>query len=101
MLEGVLAFRKPTSPPKKLVLEDTGMMDGFIHIRALAQHPMWNNIKVGVIWLVLWLVLHLMFLMFLVMVVWVLGPPTFTYRKFIVGLMVVISCHIRVGVIHQ
>ena len=61
MVEVVLIIVPTTSPNIKYILTDTGMMDGFIHIRSLAKHPMWNNIAVGVIWLVLWVVLHLMF----------------------------------------
>ena len=54
----------------------------------------------GIINLVLMVVLKLMFLLVTVNVVWVLVSPTFTTKIFIVGLMVVILCHLRVVIIH-
>ena len=45
-------------------------------------------------------VLNLVLMTVMVEVVWVLAPPNFNPRKLIVGLMVEILCHIRVGIIH-
>ena len=78
----------------------TGMMGDFSHLRVLAQHPTWNHGWVSIIELELWVVLNLVLVMVMVKVVWFLGPPTFSPRKLIVGLMVLLLCNIRVGIIH-
>ena len=44
--------------------------------------------------------LHFVLLLVIVEVIRVLGLPTFTHTKLIVDLMVVIFCHLRVGIIH-
>ena len=62
---------------------------------------MWHNIWFWIINVALFMVLHLLLVTEMLNMVWVLGPPTFTSRKLIVGLMVAIFCHIRVGIIHQ
>ena len=44
-------------------------------------------------------ILHLVFLMVMVELVWVLGPLRFPTKHIIFGLMVVIFCHLGVGII--
>ena len=44
---------------------------------------------------------HLVLHMVIVKVVWVLGPVTSIHVKIVVGLVVVILCHIRLGIIQQ
>ena len=51
--------------------------------------------------LLLLMVIHLLLVMEMVNMVWVLVPPTFTSEKLIFGVIVVIFCHIRVGITHQ
>ena len=45
-------------------------------------------------------IIHLVLQLVMMNVVWVLGPPTLPTKKCIFGLMVVILCHIGVGIIH-
>ena len=94
MVEVVLVLIQTTSPNRKITLAETGMMGFSVNLRVLEHHPMWNNILLWVINVVLLMVLHLFSVMEMVNMVWFLGPPTFTSRKLIVGLMVVIFCHI-------
>ena len=47
--------------------------------------------------MVLLVVLSFVFLMEMVNVVWILGPTTSPSIKLIIGLMVEILCHLRVG----
>ena len=100
MAEVSLVLVSPTFSTIKLILEETGLMGGFSHIRVLEQHPMWNNIWVRIKHLVLWVVINLLLVMVMVKVVWILGPPTFPPKKLIVILIVVILCHIRVEIIN-
>ena len=101
MLEGVLAFRKPTSPPKKLVLEDTVMMGGFNHIIVILKYPPHNYYGIGIIQLVLLVFLSLVLFLYMIKVVWVLVPHTLPTPKLIVLLMVVILCHLGVVIFYQ
>ena len=66
----------------------------------ILQHPLYHHHGVGIIQLVLILLLYLLFQMVTVKAMWVLGPPTFTHKTLIVGLMVVFFCHIFVVIIH-
>ena len=49
--------------------------------------------------LMLMVFIRFLLLMVMVMVVWFLGKPTFIPKNMISGLMVVILCHLRVGII--
>ena len=100
IVEVVLVLGPLTSPPIKLILAQTGMMGEGCHLRVTSKHPMWNHTLVSIIQLVLLVVLHLLFTMVMENVLWVIGPATLTPRNFIFDLMVVILCHLRVGIIH-
>ena len=76
------------------------MMGGFGHISVTNQHTLWCNLEVVIIYLVHLVVLNSVFLLVMVEVVWVLGPPNFPPRQFIFSLMVVILFHLRVVIIH-
>ena len=94
VIEVVLVPGPPISPPKKLILSQTGIMGGFIHIRAIVHHPRWCHNSLYIIQLVMMVVIHLLFHMVMVKVVWVLGPPKCSPQNNIFGLMVVILCHL-------
>ena len=74
-------------------------MGGFIHISVIVHHPLRCHNSVWIIQLVLILVLHLVFHMVMLKMVWVLGPPKCSPKNMIFGLMVVVLCHIWVGII--
>ena len=74
-------------------------MGGFIHIRAIVHHPRWCHNSLYIIQLVMMVVIHLLFHMVMVKVVWVLGPPKCSPQNNIFGLMVVILCHLWVDII--
>ena len=95
----VLVFVPPNYPPRNMSLVQT-YGGGFSHLIVIAQYPLWCQLVVGIIQLVIMFILHLMLLISVVKVVWVLGPPTFPSRNFIVGLIMVFLCYIRVGIIH-
>ena len=80
--------------------DSENMMGVLGRIIITRQHPPLCHIEVGIIHLVIPEVINLVFLIVMVKVVWVLGPPTFFPRKVIIGLVVVIFCHIGVVVIH-
>ena len=95
----LLVLGPPSSPPIKLVLADTGMIWSLVHIRVIAQDPQCIHHSVSIIELILMVIIHLVLQLVMVKVVWVLVPPTLPSRKLIVGLMVVILCHVLVGII--
>ena len=101
IVEVVLIQVNSITPPKKIILTDTGMMWGLVNIRISAQHPPCRFLLVGIILLVLLVVLHLVLVMEMVKFVWFLIPCTLPPKQFIFVLMVVILCHIRVGNIHS
>ena len=72
----------------------------FCHVSVIAQHPPRRHYGVLITHLMLVLVINFTLLMVMVKLVWVLGPPIFLPRNMIVGLMVMILCHLRVGIIH-
>ena len=90
MVEVVLVLLKPTYPHRKFILSQTGMMVGLFRIRIIAQHPLWCHLGVRIIQLVIIIVIHSVFLLFVVEVVLFLGPPTVPPIQLISGLMVVI-----------
>ena len=53
----------------------------------------WHNLAFGIIQLMILVVLNLVLLLVIVGLVWILGPPAFTPKMLIVGLMMVILCH--------
>ena len=81
MVELVLVIVPTTSPNIKLILAHTGMMGGFGHISVISNHPLWCQIVLRIIQLVLLLVIHLVLLMVMFQVILVLGPPTYHPRK--------------------
>ena len=96
-VEEVVVLHTPTSSPMKFILEYIGTVGDFGCIVVLVKHPMWYHILVGIILLVILVVLHLVLVIIAINVVLVLGSPTFPTIKLIVGLMVFILCHLRVG----
>ena len=90
----------PTSPPRKLIFAQTGMMGGFVHISTIAQHLPWRHRSVEAILLTILVIFNLVLQLVVVKVVWVLGPPTSHLIKMIIGLAVEMFCHLRVGIIH-
>ena len=90
MVEVVLVLLKPTYPHRKFILSQTGMMVVLFRIRIIAQHPLWCHLGVRIIQLVIIIVIHSVFLLFVVEVVLFLGPPTVPPIQLISGLMVVI-----------
>ena len=99
MIEVVLVLVLYIYPPRKLILTHTGIMGGFIHNSVIVHHHQWCHNSVCIIQLVLMVVLNLVFQIVMVKVVWVLGTPKFSPKNMIVGLMVVVLCHIWVGII--
>ena len=87
MVEVVLVLGKPTSNPRNIFLAETGMVGIFRNLSVSTQRPPWSYLRVGMIQLVLLMVLCLVFLLYTVKVVWILGTPTLPTKKFIVGLM--------------
>ena len=63
MVEVVLVLGKPNSTPRKFISLQTGMIEGFGHIRVIKWHPPWRNILVGVIRLMLLEFLYLVLLL--------------------------------------
>ena len=101
MVEVVLVIVTPTYTPRKLILAETGIMRVLGNLRVIEQDaPRYNN-PVRIIQLVLLVVLHLVLMPVMVKVVWILGTPTLPTKNWIVGLMVVILCHLWVGIIQQ
>ena len=49
MLEVVLVLGTSASPPIKLILVETGMMSGFVHLRVIVQYYIWCNLGLGII----------------------------------------------------
>ena len=96
----VLVPGQSNSPPKKIILEDTVMMGGFVHLSVITYNPPRCYLEVVIIPLVLLMVICLVFLMVMIKLVWVLGPPTLPPKNFIVALIVVIYCRQVVGEIH-
>ena len=84
----VLVLGQPTSPPKRIIMEDTGIVGGFRYLIVRAHHKPWRYLGVGIMQLFLWVVIKFVFLLEMVKVVWVLGPPTLIPRNLIVVLMV-------------
>ena len=74
-------------------------MGGFGHIHTIIYHTIWIHHRVGIIRLTLLEIIHFLFLLVVVKVVWVLGSPIFMPRKLIVGLMVLILNHLRIGIV--
>ena len=77
MVEVVLVLGSPTPHPKKLIPAQTGMMGCFDNLLVTSQHPLWCNIGLYIIHLVLLVVIQLLLVLVMVKVVWVRIPPTF------------------------
>ena len=99
MVEVVIFLGPITYPPINLISVHTGMMEDFGHSSVISQHPPCNHCRLGFIQLIIMLVLHLVFHMLMIKVVWFIGPPTFPPINFIVGLVVLIFCCVRVVII--
>ena len=91
---------KPTSTPRKAVLEKEGIIGALVHLIVIVHNPQWRHNPVRNIQLMFWVDLHLMLVLVTVNVVWCLVPPTLPLRKLIVRLMAVIFCDLRLGYIH-
>ena len=61
--------------PRKSISEQIGMMFIFSHIRYIGKNPLWCNIVLGFVNLMLLVVLPLLLIMVMAEVVWFLGPP--------------------------
>ena len=94
MIEAVLVLGPPIYPPKKLILDQTRIMGGFIHLSVIVHHTTCFHNSLYIIQLVMMVVINLLFHMVMVKVVWVVGPPKCSPKNVIVGLMVVILCHL-------
>ena len=103
MLEVVLILGLTTSPPKTIILEDIGILWGVVCIRSSENHNSLCRHSVRIIQIMLLVVVNLLLVivMYMVNVVWVLGPPTFPPKMLVVVLMVLKMCHIILGVIHK
>ena len=95
-----LVLGQTTYPTRKLISLYTVIMGGFGHLGVIVQRPPWFHIVVGIIQLVILVVIHKFLLLVMVKVVCFLVPSTFPPRNMIVGLMVVILCHLRVLIIN-
>ena len=80
--------------------DSENMMGSFGHLIVISNQPHFFHPGVRIIHLMLLVFPHLMLLPVGVRVVWFIGPPTSTSIKFIVGLIMVILCHIRLVIIH-
>ena len=99
MVEVVLVLGPPTSTPIKLVLADTCMMWGLGHIIVISQDPPYRHHLVSMTHLMLLVVLHLVLQMVMIKVVRITGASILPLKKWIVGLIVVVLCHLWVGII--
>ena len=93
ILEVVLFLGQPTSTPKYIILEETGMIGIFRNLSVSPHHPPWCYLGVGIINFALLMFFCLVLLLEMVKVAWFLGPPTLTPKKLIVGFMVTILCY--------
>ena len=66
-----------------------------------AQNVPWRYLAVEIIHIMLQMILNLVLQMVMLNVVSVPGPFTLPTIKMIVSLVVVISCHLRVGIIQK
>ena len=87
MIEVVLVLGTPIFPLKKLILAQTGIMGGFIHLSIIVHHSLWCHNPVCIIQLVMMVVLHLVFHMVMVKVVWFLGTPKMSPKNMVFDLM--------------
>ena len=100
MVDVVLVLWPPTSPPRKLVLVETGMMRSLSNLSTILQNPQWNNHVLGKIQLILMVIINLVLHLVMAQVVWILGSTNIPPINIIFGLMGVIFCHLRVDIIH-
>ena len=96
----MLVLVPPMYTPQNIILTETGTMGFLFHLIVITQDTPWYRHPVRITQSLFWVALHLVLGMAMVKVVWILGPPTLTTRKLIVGLMVAIFCHPRVGNTH-
>ena len=71
-------------------LSDTGTMGGFRHLSVIAQDTARLYLVFGIIQIKIHVILHLVFLMVMVKLLWFQVSPTFNPRNIIIGLLVVI-----------
>ena len=90
MMEVVLVLRLTIYPPRKLISVQIVMMGIFGHLIVITYNLSWLHNLLGVIQISLQVVIHLMFQLVILKVVWVLGSPSCPTIKIIVGLIVVI-----------
>ena len=100
ILDLVLVLGPPTYPPKKEILLATGEVGDIRNCIMIAQRPPWFYLAVGIIQVALISSICLLLLLDILKVVWVLGSPTLTQKKLIVGLVVTILCYQVVDNIH-
>ena len=86
IVEGVLFPESPTSHPQTVPFVRYIQDRGLFHLSMSVQD--------------IHLVMVMVMVMVMVKVVWVVGQPTLPIREFIVELIVVILCHIRVRIFH-
>ena len=97
IMEVVLVLGPTIYSSRKLIIVHIVMMVIFGHLIVITYNPSWRQHLLGIIQIILQVILHLMFQMVIVKVVWVLGSPNFPPIKMIVCLMVIIfvSSHSR------
>ena len=101
MVGVVFILVKPNYPPQKCFFSETGVMLVLVNLSVSTNHPPRIHHLVGVIWIIIMVILHLMLQLVTVKVVWVLGPLTFTPIKMIVSLVVAILCRLGLGIIQK
>ena len=94
MVDMVLVLGTSPFTPRKVILEDTGIMEGFRHLRESTQHPLRCYLILGIIQFVIRMFLCLVLLLEMVNVLWVLGTPTLNPKNMIVVLIMVI-CFVK------
>ena len=93
----VLILGPTISPPINLISVQIVEMSIFGHFIFITYNPLWLHHLLGIIKILLQVILHLMFHLVIINVVWVLVSPNFHPIKIIFGLMVevFVSSHSR------
>ena len=75
MVEAILVLGKPNSILHRVIFQETVMIWSLVHIIISELDPPWCYFLVGIIQLVLQTFLSFLLVVYMVKVVWVLGPP--------------------------
>ena len=90
IMEVVLVLVPTIYSPRKLISVQKVMMGIFGRLIVITYNTLWRHHLLGVIQIILQVILHLMFQLVIIKVVWVLELPNFPPIKIIVCLMVII-----------